>query len=150
MHGAGMPVGLRIADIVRSIDLFPTITALAGADAPEVIQGSSLLPLVHGSAEWTNKSAFASFNQDWHVVRRDRYKLHRFANGTTTLYDVEKDPDEVRNLVEELPEVAAQLQTELDRWLTEESALREVVASGEKKELSEEELSQLRALGYIE
>jgi arylsulfatase A-like enzyme len=150
MYGAGMPAGSRIANIVRSIDIFPTVAALAGVDTPEVIQGSSLLPLVHGNAEWTNKSAFASFNESSHIVRRDRYKLHRFANGSTALYDVEKDPDEVRTLEDDLPELAAQLQTELDRWLTEESALREVVASGEKKELSEEELSQLRALGYIE
>src|SRR5690606_12602606 len=45
--GPGIPHGESDA-LVYLFDLFPTICDLAGVEVPKVIEGESLLPLIHG------------------------------------------------------------------------------------------------------
>ena len=50
-----------------------------------------------------------------YMVRRDRWKLIWYSAGPNQLFDLEQDPDELHNLVQERPEIAADLETELRR-----------------------------------
>ena len=60
------------------------------------------------------------------------------------LYDLTNDPGELNDLADMRPEVVARLRSVLDARL---AAAKETV--GGQAELSEEEISELRALGYV-
>jgi arylsulfatase A-like enzyme len=150
-HGVGIPAGVRIDDVARSIDVYPTLAEIAGAKPPDVIQGRSLLPQIRGGT-LPAVSAFASHEERFHVVREGDEKLHSSETGKPTLYDVANDPEEAAALGggAEAEEAIARLEGELQRWLDDEQALRSRVARGEARELSPEALDELRELGYIE
>jgi arylsulfatase A-like enzyme/glycosyltransferase involved in cell wall biosynthesis len=58
LAGPGIPVGLR-GEVVRSIDLLPTLLQCAGIEPPRHLDGASLLPLLQGKAE----APRAAFNE---------------------------------------------------------------------------------------
>jgi arylsulfatase A-like enzyme len=151
-NGPGMRKGLAVQALVRSIDIYPTIAAIAGANTPSVIQGSNLLHFFDPDAPDPGRSAFASYQERDHVVRWRYFKLYshrREDEASFKLFDLRDDPDEQRDIFDANPELARQLQAELDGWLDQESALREVVGEGRERELTPEAIEQLRALGYI-
>lgn len=90
---------------VSAVDYYPTCMEIAGSSSRKTLPGKSLLPLISG--EKTDHPAVFAENhlgkQDWFMLRNDTYKL--VTNGTTgkptDLYDMENDPTESRNLVED-------------------------------------------------
>ena len=93
-----------------TIDLAPTLTAMAGARPSSLFEGTDLSPLMEGGAP-AEKRRFAyggygnfSFLRDerWaYVVRND--------NGWRLLYDLSRDPRERRDVAARHPEVAQRL-----------------------------------------
>ncbi len=85
-------------------------------------------------------------------IKRFIYSLNALFEGGAEdheLYDLESDPREVRNVIDELPEVAAALRAEMTAFLDrmmEEGALP---PDGEERDVDEETLRALRALGYV-
>jgi arylsulfatase len=80
-------------------------------------------------------------------VLRERIRLDE------QLYDLARDPDEMRNLIHERPEVAERLRRRLEENIARDDALRAgLAASGpvSELELTDEESRELRALGYAE
>lgn len=78
----GFSGGQVIDGLVSHIDLFPTICAVAGLDAPAWLEGQSLVPLVDGRAAQIREAVFAETN--YHVcyepqraVRTERWKYIR-------------------------------------------------------------------------
>ena len=51
LWGAGIPRGLKIASLVRTVDIAPTILDLLGLPAMDDVQGVSLRPLVEGASD---------------------------------------------------------------------------------------------------
>ena len=150
LHGPNIPAGRRIKNVVRSIDLYPTLAALAGGKPPDVLQGCNLLPLVLGdSAGFEPLTAFASFQGVEHVVRDGPYKFNHKPNGRRELFDLRRDPLELRDVAADQPDVAQRLEQRLAQWLHEEERLRQVVAEAPTRELTPEVIEQLRALGYV-
>lgn len=90
---------------VSAVDYYPTCMEIAGSSSRKTLPGKSLLPLISG--EKTDHPAVFAENhlgkQDWFMLRNDTYKL--VVNGSTSkptdLYDMENDPTESRNLVED-------------------------------------------------
>jgi hypothetical protein len=62
------------------------------------------------------------------------------------LYDLEADPGETRNLVDERPEVAALLKARLWRWMANGGPAAPAPAAVRVEDQAEE---QLRSLGYV-
>lgn len=148
--GPHIPAGRVVHQQVRSIDIYPTLAELAGATAPPVVEGRSLLPRLCGDTSQPKRSAFMSYRGRDHAVRMDGYKFHLFADGHSELYNIKDDPNELVELSEKKPDVADRLADELKRWMDLEARLREQVARGEMRDLSPEVIKQLRALGYID
>jgi len=112
---------------VCSIDLYPTILAIAGVRPAEkqIVDGVSLLPLLQGQVESLNRDALY-----WHyphfsnqggrpgaAIRAGRYKLiERYEDGSLELYDLQEDLGEQSNLAEKQPDKTRQLQEKLARW----------------------------------
>lgn len=111
---------------VCSIDVFPTLTELAGlAPEPSAIDGASLVPLLRGATrDWTREALF------WHYphygnqggtpgssVRAGDYKLIEFyEDGRLELYNLADDVGETCNLAEAEPAQARHLHDLLRAW----------------------------------
>jgi arylsulfatase A-like enzyme len=101
---------------VESIDNAPTILDMAGITIPNDMQGKSLLPVFENKNPnnpkdpgW-KKSMYYHYYEfqapHWVVphygIRTERYKLISFYTiNEWEMYDLEKDPDEMDNLIEE-------------------------------------------------
>ncbi|MBI1394104.1 MAG: sulfatase-like hydrolase/transferase [Alphaproteobacteria bacterium] len=98
---AALPEGTRAARIDRPvslIDLFPTLTTLAGLPGRAGLDGSSLtLLMASAEAEW-NRPAITTYDYDEYAVRDDRYRYIHYIDGAEELYDEAEDPEEWRNL----------------------------------------------------
>ena len=128
-------VGATPAQLVQTIDLAPTILALAGVTDAVQRQGRSLVPLLEGRTPPWRSSLLIEYYSDtvfpriltmgYEAVRTERHKYIRYTElaGMDELYDLDADPFEMDNLIGSprgdvlLP----QLQAELER-LRQESA----------------------------
>ncbi|RKY17439.1 MAG: hypothetical protein DRQ55_15750 [Planctomycetota bacterium] len=70
-------------------------------------------------------------------------KLVRFPSGSEQLFDLDGDPDELRDIVAEHPKVQARLARLLDRWLADQPD-----PTDPERGLSEERRKALEQLGY--
>ena len=83
MRGPGGFSGGKAADaLVSHIDIYPTLCELLGIEAPEWLQGTSLMPLIRGDAEEVNEEIFAEVTyhaayEPQRCVRTRRWKYIR-------------------------------------------------------------------------
>jgi choline-sulfatase len=153
IRGPGVKAGTRLEGVARTIDLFSTIVELArlGGDPP-VTSGRSLAPALAGQ----RVSEEASFGEslmpllqygwsDLRAVRDGRWKY--ILAPKPELYDLDRDPGELRNLVDAEPARARALRGSLETRLKVEqtAAHAESAAAGVPPEM----LERLGALGYI-
>lgn len=89
-----------------SFDLLPTLLELAGIEVPEDLDGKSWVPLLKGKGRYPGglRDHFAIENSGFDTgmsMRTKRYKLLSYGkmDKFDELYDLEKDPKELRNLV---------------------------------------------------
>jgi uncharacterized sulfatase len=104
--------GTVIRDTATSLDIFPTLLAMAKIAPPKdpCLRGRDLTPLLRGElpSDW-NQDVYAEYSMVNYVVARMRcyrtphYKLIRdFDNsGRDEFYDLKADTDETRNLINE-------------------------------------------------
>jgi len=161
-----LPGGMRIEQLVRGIDIMPTILELLGIPLDVEIQGTSLLAAATDGKE-LNLKAHSDYNDffppvidsirsgPWFLLMDQRTRsggepgdgsLPRFFQ----LFNTDDDPGETRNLAEKYPEVAARLRTEL-RALRIESSRKhaEEGADQEKAAVDRWNVERLKALGYL-
>ena len=103
--------GVRTDRIALNIDIAPTLLDAAGLAIPESVQGASLLPVLSGGdADWRSAMLYEyfwerSFPQTPTVfgVRTERYKYMNYHGifDLNELYDLEKDPKEMDNLIDD-------------------------------------------------
>ncbi len=93
---------------VQSIDNAPTILDMAGIEVPADMQGKSLLAVFKGENENRRKSMYYHYYEfqapHWVVphygIRTERYKLiNYYTINEWEMFDMEKDPDEMDNLM---------------------------------------------------
>lgn len=106
--------GSRIDELVTSVDIAPTVLAVAGAPVGDHIQGRSLLPLLNGTAGDWRAAVFIEFytyenpfpwllDMDYRAIRTKRFKYIHWVQhpDENELYDLRNDPYETRNLIGE-------------------------------------------------
>jgi arylsulfatase A-like enzyme len=99
--------GRSCAQIVESLDLYPTLVELCGLAAPAGLEGRSLVPLLHRpEAAWDHPgyTVWSEDGQTYHgvAVRTERWRYAEFGpQGThgAMLFDEVNDPQELHNLV---------------------------------------------------
>ncbi len=104
--------GSTYGQMALNIDVAPTVLELTGNEPSAEIEGSSLLSLLKGedSADW--RSSFLieyytdtvwprTLNMGYRAVRTERYKYISYTDleGMDELYDLEKDPYELKNRI---------------------------------------------------
>ncbi len=106
--GPGIEAGRRIEALVELIDLNPTICDLAGAPTLENTDAMSILPLLSGKADKIHDDAVSSL-RGGRCIRTLDWKLIQHFGGGVELYDLGRDPDELRNVASENPSVVRDL-----------------------------------------
>jgi arylsulfatase A-like enzyme len=132
-----LAAGRDIDRLTRHVDIFPTFADIAGADMGTDVDGRSLLSLLEdpqsawedryecfhvgrwgkaGTPNWDrghcdpDKAKYENF-----AVRNERWRLV----GTEELYDIENDPGEKTNVIDQHPEIAKEMLDAYDRWWDE-------------------------------
>lgn len=104
--GAGVTrIGERESALVSSVDLFATIASLAGTNTDEINDSKSFVELLAGPAiprrEYSYAETTNNDRDDW-AIRNDRYKLVQRVGAAQELYDLEADPFEQNNRVNDV------------------------------------------------
>jgi len=154
VHHPSLP-SMRVADLVRSFDIAPTITELLGAKTPDAWQGTSLTPLLDG-----RELQLVAFSEHAHIPYKSvRSQKHKFIAGSRQprhqLYDLELDPHERTDLINdreaERPTpsgIEERMRHGLRRWIANCAGI-DTFRSRSATELSPELLLQLEELGYL-
>jgi len=107
--------GSRCNRPVGLIDLYPTLTELAGLSTPAALDGVSLLPLLKDPQLPWSRPALITYSKGNHALRSERWSYIRYHDGSEELYDRIKDPNEWINLASN--PAHQQTTKELRRWL---------------------------------
>jgi N-acetylglucosamine-6-sulfatase len=118
--------GLRIGELVSSVDVAPTLLELGGTQVGDHVQGRSFLPLLTGEGPGSRASVLVEFytyenpmpwltSMDYRAIRTQRYKYIHWTRHEDELYDLESDPYEMHNLIREpsMDSVTARLRGQL-------------------------------------
>jgi len=109
----GIPrAGEATQAVAETVDIFPTLAALAGLPEPDFVSGVSLEPILEDPA--TGGHPAVSYNGGARTIRTDRYRLILHKNGEAELYDHESPETETRNLAKDQPELVGKLKKELE------------------------------------
>jgi arylsulfatase A-like enzyme len=103
---------------VQLIDLMPTVLDFLRIPIPKEVQGKSIFPLFYqGNSVGFNESVFSGWN-DVLAVRSRGWKLI-YSRGSYELYNLNKDPRELKNLAQLRPDVFMRLIRQLFSWAQE-------------------------------
>ena len=121
--------GTKSEALVESVDLYPTLTELAGLKSatPQKLEGTSLVPLLRDGANAQKKEAiFHAYPRNprekgaliGRAVRTERYRLVEWKVPNATpesadleLYDYQTDPGETKNHASENQETVTKLRS---------------------------------------
>lgn len=94
--------GQAARGLAELVDLYPTLADLSGLQAPDYLDGVSLRPMLDDANETVREAAFTQA-RDGYAVRSDRWRYIEWSEGAkgAQLYDMERDPNETNNLVED-------------------------------------------------
>ncbi|MCL5019653.1 MAG: sulfatase-like hydrolase/transferase, partial [Patescibacteria group bacterium] len=122
----GVAGGLRINSIVQPQDLMPSILDLCGAPVPETVQGKSWAPLLTGSREDLHPVAVSSgplnaklnlITTPITVTNKEWSLIFGHPDVPPELYHLSLDPGQSKNVVNNYPEIAKQLQEQVRELL---------------------------------
>jgi arylsulfatase A-like enzyme len=115
--------------LVQNIDVAPTLLEYAGVSAPANVQGRSFLNVLKGRSQQHRDKIFYEYYWEYHfpqtptmfAVRSGKYKyIHYYGLWSQNeLYDLEKDPYEMNNLIADpqYKEMAKGFSGEVFEWL---------------------------------
>ncbi len=96
----------RVSTPVALVDLFPTLCAFAGADAPDGLDGRDLSGAVGGHAEAPDRPVFCDAltprwgaGTEFRAARWRQFKYVQFRDAPELLFDLASDPLEQRDLI---------------------------------------------------
>ncbi len=154
----------RFDGLMDNTDLFATVLELMGLPVPDGIDGKSMANAIRNNGE--SPRSVCRFESDyqliyeenaefhypgpegkWRGVLAEGHKLIRVPNpdgDTYELYDLNADPFELTNVIDEKPEMTERLREELREW---EAVLARETA--QESTIDEETSHALRSLGYL-
>jgi len=118
----GITAGRSYDPMIRGMDLYPTLAALAGVpiEDAKTLDGIDHLPAILGKAkapelEWNGIFIYYGGYRD------NQWKLIAKA-GFSELYDLKKDPSELEDVSAKFPEITQHLRAKHDAWLAKHGA----------------------------
>jgi arylsulfatase A-like enzyme len=139
---------------VGLIDVMPTLYELLALPPVESFEGRSLVPLLDGRTPSGPRNRFSEsilYGPERKAVTSERFKFIRCKeDGTRALFDLEQDPGEARNLMEEEPERAREMESQLDDWERLEERRAQSTPAAGVIDMEKDVMSKLRSLGYAD
>ncbi len=135
---AAIRAGQTSSGFGHTNDLLPTFCDAAGVQLPGKLQvdGKSLLPQMKGGRRLSVEDRGAVFWQldlykklqrhypkpqpyATEVAMRGKWKLLALRGKPVELFDIEADPEEKQNVIDQQPDLVKSLSTQLNKWLNE-------------------------------
>jgi len=153
----GGPADRKVDSLVSLVDVMPTILTrlglplskqLRGKDMWRTMEGKSLsggAVLLEHAGNYILGVVTARYKYIYHRRTKDIYPSYPMKRGKEELYDLQNDPKEEKNLINEKPELAKEM-----------GLLLKKLRSGQKKfksskaKIDKETEEMLRSLGYTE
>jgi arylsulfatase A-like enzyme len=130
------------SDLAHAIDLFPTIVSAAGGEVPKGLPGIDLLDesarkqrdTLFGVNHSTHNMTLGDpddtlqyiwcIEGKWKLIKRYQGKdisphysaLHKWDTAAYHLYDLEKDPNELKDLADAMPKKVKHMSAKIDQW----------------------------------
>ena len=130
VYAPGVFVGAQKIDrMIQNIDIAPTVLQMAGLKKPDYMPGKSFVQLLNGdTVQWRDKIFYEYYweydfpmTPSVYGVRTDKYKYIRYMGiwDRNELYDLENDPNEMYNLIDNstYEPIVKQLANDLFDWL---------------------------------
>jgi choline-sulfatase len=130
--GPGIARGVACRQPAELLDLYPTLTALAGLPPKPGLDGHSLVPQLRDANTPREFPAITTHGPGNHGVRSASHRYIRYADGSEELYEYTSDPNEWTNRAAD-PTLAS-VKAELARWIPTHDA---APAPGSKSRLIE-------------
>jgi len=109
-----VPAGVKNPGRIRTLDFAPTFLDVAHVPSPPQFEGQSALPLMTGAVatqDWHPGDFVYEYYWEWNfpmtpttfAIERDRVKYIQYHGiyDLEELYDLDKDPDEMHNLIDD-------------------------------------------------
>ena len=112
----------RIPDVVRTVDLFPTIFDLLGLQGPEGVNGVSLVPLLRGeplALEAFSETDYRLFVHHRALRQGDHKLILDLRDGGRALYDLSVDGGEFKDVSSSEPRRTYEMEQKLKGWMME-------------------------------
>lgn len=163
LAGPGIPEGQRLRTPVGVIDVLPTVLHLLGIDPPDGVQGRSLVP-VDSNGKLVARPRYVIGDRHTALTEKSRRNapyenprqislevggakvLHDFSKRRTVYFDLTVDPREERPLAKPPVDLVPPLGRRLVNWYRD---LPKYEAKSSAV-LSEDDIKQLKSLGYID
>lgn len=118
VSGPGLPEGQVSDALVELIDVGESVCELAGAPRPHNTDAHSLMPLLRGETD-QHRDYVLTQERPYRAIRDQQWKLIDTYNDQTELYDMDADPDELCNVIDEHPTIARALKQKITAGLME-------------------------------
>ncbi|MBS11282.1 MAG: hypothetical protein CME19_06745 [Gemmatimonadetes bacterium] len=107
-----------VDEVVSLVDLYPTFMDMAGLPHPDDLAGVSLMPELQGGSADRPDAVLSQYHGNFantgeFMIRRGAHKYIGYTGYEPQLFDLDKDPDEIHNLANEQPDLAAEMDTAL-------------------------------------
>ena len=121
IHADRYAIGSSSSQPVSLIDIYPTLAEISEVEAPDNLDGESLVPLLRDPRLRTGRTVATMFNANNASLRTDRWRYIRYEDGSEELYDHRRDPNEWENLSDsrEHSTLIEQLRERVGPYLTE-------------------------------
>lgn len=145
--------GRTVPDLVRSVDLMPTLLDLLELDIPAEVEGSSLLPLMEGKPDQTARTSYFESRYlenlfGWAPLFGVETWPHKLIRAPRSeLYHVVNDPGEQENLYAPGRQEARVLEDQLAAFVAEHKGRAAAGKAGSK--VDERTRRALSSLGYV-
>ena len=123
----------------ESIDIFPTLMELSEIQAPDNLQGVSLVPLLKGKSKKVKNFAISQYPRGrvmGYAIRNERYRYVAWYKNRDLpkeediiikeLYDYKNDPDETVNIVGIERDLSEEFQIILNNFLNKQSLEKKI------------------------
>ena len=155
LFGSNIPKDKKIPQLIRQIDVFPTIMDLLGISAKNKPDGVSLVPLLQGKnmielpAYMESTPLMQKKSDDVIGIRTSNYKYFRDRDDPKKriyLYDLKNDQFEENNIAESHQEIVSEMEKILQTIIKEKITKSDEEFSEEEAKMIED---KLHYLGYI-
>ena len=119
-----IPAGVTYDGLIATLDFYATIAAAIGQPLPERCDGTNLLPFLTGKKKgnaheyifWHNADPTDEPRRNLYAVRWKDWRMVKHPDGWH-LYDLKKDPKEMKNVAGKNAKVVARLRKEYDAFV---------------------------------